>query len=179
MTVSEFKPTIFFLLKFVGLYLVGNILYGLFITAYEPKPDPVTRTVTEQTAIVLQVCGYRVSVEDREARPTTDITYFGKRKLSVYEGCNGINTMIIFIAFLLAFGPISRPLLWFIPLGLLIIHFANLSRIALLFFVSEYLPKAMYFTHKYFFTAILYVVIFALWLWWVRAFAMASKKEST
>jgi hypothetical protein len=44
-----------------------------------------------------------------------------------------------------------------------------------LFLVSEYMPKAMYFTHKYFFTAILYVVIFALWLWWIRAFAMKKK----
>jgi exosortase family protein XrtF len=172
MTLLEFKPTIFFLLKFLGIYLAGNILYGILITSFEPRADPITHTVTIQTGIVLNVCGYRVDVEDRVNKPTTEITYFGKTKLSVYEGCNGINTMIIFIAFLLAFGPLSRPVLWFVPLGLIIIHLVNLARITLLFLVSEYMPKAMYFTHKYLFTAILYVVIFAMWFWWVKAYAL-------
>jgi exosortase family protein XrtF len=175
MSLKEFKPTILFLVKFVGLYLVGNILYGLFITSFQPRPDPVTHSITVQTGIILNVCGYRVEVEDRSNKPTTDITYFGKSKLAVYEGCNGLNTMIIFVAFLFAFGPISRTLLWFIPLGLIIIHFANLCRITMLFLVSQYMPKAMYFTHKYLFTAVLYVVIFALWLWWVKKYS--AKKD--
>jgi exosortase family protein XrtF len=176
MSIREFKPTIFFLLKFVGLYLAGNILYGLFISAYDPKPDPVTHSVTVQTGMVLNMCGYPVEVEDRRNKATTAILYLGKAKLAVYEGCNGLNTMIIFTAFLLAFGPIKSKLLWFIPLGLLIIHLANLGRISLLFLVAEYIPRAMYFTHKFFFTAILYVVIFALWLWWVKVYAIPDKK---
>jgi exosortase family protein XrtF len=175
MSFREFRPTILFLLKFVGLYLVGNLIYGFYITSFEPRPDPVTHSVSEQTGIILNVCGFAVEVEDRLNRPTTDLNYLGKAKLSIYEGCNGINIMVIFVAFLVAFGPISRPLLWFVPLGLLIIHFANLCRILLLFFVSEYMPRAMYFTHKYFFTAILYVVIFALWLWWVKRYSALRK----
>lgn len=177
MSIKEFRPTIVFLLKFVVLYLVGNLLYGLYITSFEPRPDPVTHLVSEQTGIILNVCGYAVDVEDRTNRPTTDLNYLGKAQLSIYEGCNGINVMVIFVAFLLAFGPISRPLLWFIPLGLLIIHFANLCRILLLFFVAEYMPKAMYFTHKYFFTAILYVVIFALWFWWIKRYSGLRNAE--
>lgn len=177
MSFSEFRPTILFLVKFVGIYLVGNLLYGLFITSFEPKPDPVTHVVSEQTAFVLNVCGYHVVAEDDERKPTTDINYLGRTRLSVFEGCNGINTMIIFVAFLLAFGPISKNLLWFIPTGLLIIHLMNLVRITLLFFVSEYLPNAMYFTHKYFFTAILYVVIFVLWVWWVKRYSGLNAKH--
>src|SRR5690606_32127519 len=170
MSIKEFKPTIYFLLKFVGIYLVGNLLYGLYITSYEPRPDPVTHVVTDHSAGVLRACGVPVDAKDREKKPRTDISYMGKARLSVYEGCNGLNTMIIFVAFLVAFGPLSRPLLWFIPLGLLIIHLANLARITLLFFVAEYRPSAMYFTHKYLFTAVLYVVIFILWIWWVKKF---------
>jgi exosortase family protein XrtF len=175
MSIKEFRPTILFLIKFVVLYVVGNLLYGIYITSFNPRPDPVTHSVSEQTGIILNVCGYRVDVADRINKPTSDINYFGKPKLSIYEGCNGLNIMIIFVAFLLAFGPIDRALLWFIPLGLLIIHFANLCRILLLFFVAEYMPKAMYFTHKYLFTAILYVVIFVLWIWWIRKYASPRK----
>lgn len=176
--INEFKPTIYFLVRFVGLYLLGNVLYGLFVTSYEPRPDPATHWVTVQTGIVLNACGYRVEVADRKDKPTTDITYFGKSKLAVYEGCNGLNTMIIFVAFLIAFGPLSRQMTWFIPLGLLIIHFVNLCRILLLFFVSEFMPKAMYFTHKYFFTAILYLVIFALWWWWIKRYATRESNDT-
>jgi exosortase family protein XrtF len=168
MSIKEFKPTILFLLKFVGIYIVGNLVYGFFVTAYEPRPDPVTHIVAFQTGLVLQSCGFPVGVTDGNAKPTTDITYLGSTRLAVYEGCNGINVMIIFVAFLIAFGPISKPLWWFIPLGIAVVHAANLARISLLFLVAEYMPKAMYFTHKYFFTAILYVVIFLMWVWWVR-----------
>ena len=87
--------------------------------------------------------------------------------------------MIIFLAFLFAFGPVNRALLWFAPAGLLILHAMNLARIVLLFWVSLYLPKFMYFTHKYFFTAILYVVVFVLWVWWVRRFSKAKPTETS
>jgi exosortase family protein XrtF len=177
MSFSEFRPTILFLVKFVGIYLVGNILYGLYITSYEPRPDPVTHVVSKQTALVLNTCGYQVEAADRQQKPTTDLMYLGRAKLSVYEGCNGLNTMIIFVAFLFAFGPVSKTLIWFIPAGLMIIHLMNLARISLLFFVSEYMPDAMYFTHKYFFTAILYVVIFVLWVWWVKRYSRISTKH--
>jgi exosortase family protein XrtF len=178
MSLKEFKPTILFLLKFVFIYIIGNFLYGIFVTSFEPRPDPMTRFVTAQTGIVLNVCGFSVDVKDRDDKPTSDITYFGKGRLAVYEGCNGLNTMIIFVAFVIAFGPVSKTLYWFIPLGLLIIHFANLCRITLLFLVSEYLPKAMYFTHKYLFTAVLYAVIFALWVWWVRKYSFRERNNN-
>lgn len=174
---KEFTPTILFLAKFVGIYLVGNFLYGLYATAYEPAPDPATYWVTDQTAKVLTVCGWPTVAEDRADKATTELSYDGKRILAVYEGCNGINVMIIFVAFLVAFGPLTKQLLWFIPVGLLVIHLMNLARITLLFWVSIYMKDYMYFTHKYLFTAILYIAVFILWVWWVRMFA--SKKAVT
>jgi exosortase family protein XrtF len=168
--IKEFMPTILFLAKFVGIYLVGNFLYGLYVTAYQPSPDPATRWVTDQTAVVLTACGWPSTTEDSSRKATTNLIHDGKKILAVYEGCSGINVMIIFVAFLIAFGPLTKQLFWFIPLGLLIIHFMNLARIALLFWVSIYQKDYMYFMHKYFFTVILYVVIFALWIWWVRKF---------
>lgn len=175
-SIKEFKPTIFFLGKFLGLYLAGNLLYGLFVTHFSPKPDPATRWVSEQTGFVLTACGWPTDVYDHHRKATTLLRYDEREILAVYEGCNGLNTMIIFVAFLIAFGPVNKKLLWFIPLGLLIIHLANLLRITLLFFVAEYRPDAMYFVHKYVFTAILYLVIFVLWVWWVKKFAI-SKSE--
>ena len=171
---AEFKPTIFFLGKFLGLYIAGNLAYGLFVTAYEPRPDPATRTVSEQTGFVLTTCGWPVDVYDHHRKATSMLRYDDREVLAVYEGCNGLNTMIIFVAFIIAFGPINKKLWWFIPVGLLIIHLSNLLRITLLFFVAEYRPDFMYFIHKYVFTAILYLVIFLLWVWWVKRFAVSK-----
>ena len=178
MILREFTPTILFLVKFVGIYIVGNFLYGLYATAYEPSPDPATYWVTDQTAMVLTACGWPTESENQTKKATTELIHDGQRVLAVYEGCNGINVMIIFVAFLFAFGPIGKALLWFIPLGVLIIHLMNLARITLLFWVSLYWEHYMYFTHKYFFTAILYVVVFILWVWWVRKFASKEKATS-
>lgn len=176
-SIKEFKPTILFLVKFVAIYLIGNFLYGLYVTAYNPHPDIATHWVSDHTARVLTICGYPTEIQDLPNHPTTTLNYNGQSILAVYEGCNGINVMIVFVAFVVAFGPMIKAMLWFLPLGILIIHLMNLARITLLFWVSIYMESMMYFTHKYFFTAILYVVVFILWVWWVRRFAM--RKEPT
>ena len=168
---AEFKPTIFFLVKFIGLYLVANLLYGYYITSFEPKPDPVTRVVAEQTAFVLRIYGEEVVIFDSPRKPTTSLVNEGRGIIAVFEGCNGLNTIIIFMAFLFAFGPMSRNVLWFMPLGIVIIHLVNLLRVGMLFFVSKYMHEYLYFTHKYLFTAILYFVIFALWIIWVKYYS--------
>lgn len=176
-SLREFRPTLIFLGKFLGLYLAGNLLYGVFVTAYNPRPDPVTRWVSAQTGMVLTACGWPAETMDHPTKATNLIVHHGKTILSVYEGCNGLNTMIIFVAFLLAFGPVNRSLLWFIPTGLIAIHLANLLRIGLLFFISQYYPDAMYFVHKYVFTASLYLIIFLLWVWWVKNIALVRRES--
>ncbi len=170
-SITEFKPTIFFLVKFIGIYVVANLLYGIYVTSFSPAPDPITRIVTINTSFILNACGWDTSFEDSVKDPTTELIFGNKRTLAIYEGCNGINVIIIFVAFLFAFGPIGKTLWWFIPLGIAVIHVMNLLRIVLLFWVSVYLPDMMYFTHKYFFTAILYIVVFLLWIVWVRKFS--------
>jgi exosortase family protein XrtF len=89
--------------------------------------------------------------------------------LRVYEGCNGINVMIVFVAFLFAFQGLSRRGSVFILIGLMIIHLANLLRIVLLFWVAKEYQIYFYYVHKYIFTAILYVIVLLLWWVWVKA----------
>ena len=44
---------------------MGNFLYGLYATAYEPSPDPATYWVTDQTAVVLTACGWPTESENQ------------------------------------------------------------------------------------------------------------------
>jgi len=164
---SEFRPTIFFLARFLGLYLALNLLYGWFITHYAPQPDPVTQWVTHQTSFLLEVLGWENVAENHPTKPTTFISYQGHGVVSIYEGCNGLNVAIVFVSFVFAFGPLGKALCWFLPLGFLVIHLGNLARIGLLFFVSLRMPAYLYFTHKYLFTAFLYALVMLLWGAWL------------
>ncbi len=179
MNFKEFKPTIFFLLKFLGLYIVLNLLYGWYVTAWYPQPDPATQWVTSQSGMILDVFGYSTSTHNHPSKPTTYIAWNGRGIVSVYEGCNGLNVWIVFLTFLVAFGPYKKALIWFVPLGLLVIHISNLARIVLLFIVSIHMPNFLYFTHKYLFTAFIYLFVFLLWIWWVVKMGRPSKNEQS
>ena len=165
---KQFRPTIIFLAKFLGMYIAGSLLYGWFITHYHPAPDPVTIWVTEQTVFLIRIFGWDVTAFHSELIPTVSVVLANRSIISVYEGCNGLNVLIIFWAFIFAFGPWGKRLTIFSLAGMVIIHVANLVRLVLLFFVAYYYSNALYFIHKYFFTAAIYVVVLVLWLWWIR-----------
>jgi exosortase family protein XrtF len=174
---KEFRPTLFFLIRFFVLYMVGNLVYGAWITSWHPKPDPLTTWVTEQSSSILNLFGWETEAYEHPGKPTTYIATAEEAIVSVYEGCNGLNVVIVFLSFLLAFGPYIRKLFWFIPLGLVVIHLSNLARIVLLAAVSVHMPKYLYFTHKYLFTAFIYLFVFLLWIGWVMKLAKPTKVD--
>jgi len=163
----DFRPTLLFLAKFLALYLSGNLLYGWYVTSWYPSPDPVTVWATEHSAALLNLLGWETNTYNHPVKPTTYLAISNQPVLAVYEGCNSLNVIIVFISFLFAFGPFSKAMWWFVPMGVLIIYFSNLMRIILLFIVSVKLPDYLYFTHKYLFTAFIYAVVFVLWAWWM------------
>ncbi len=174
--VKEFKPALIFLLKFLGMYIILSIFYGIYVESFGTNPDTVTVWVSEQTSDILQWFSLDTSIYPRENIPKVALLLGERTVLNLYEGCNGLNVLVIFISFLFAFSGFVKPLLWFIPLGLFIVHLSNLGRIILLFFVAEHFPDYMYFTHKYLFTAAIYVVVFALWVIWVKKYTTPQPK---
>ncbi|MBL7853026.1 MAG: exosortase family protein XrtF [Cyclobacteriaceae bacterium] len=166
--VKQFKPALRFLGVFLAVYLVGNTLYGVWIQHLNPAADPITVFVTTQTADLLSLVAHPVEAVRSSTKPTVHLQFQQETRLVVYEGCNGVNVMIVFLAFTLGFGGRFKSMVWFIPLGLALIHVANLFRIMALYAVAIQFPKYFYYTHKYLFTASLYVGVLLLWWWWVR-----------
>ena len=167
---KEFKPALIFLGKFLALYFIGNILYGVYIESHGEQPDGITWLVTGQTSWILDLAGYETAIADVPEAAKVSLMQNGDVVLHVYEGCNGLNVMIVFIAFLFAFGGPLKKLAIFLPLGLFIIHLVNLMRVSLLFHLALNNSQQFYYYHKYFFTATLYAVVFALWAVWVIRF---------
>ncbi|GAA5036807.1 exosortase/archaeosortase family protein [Marivirga lumbricoides] len=164
---QDFKPSILFLAKFIGLYIVLNVLYGFYLELSKGEADLMTRWVTEQSAEILSWYNNGISTGPKDDLKSVYIFKGERAVLSVYEGCNGLNVMIIFISFLMAYGTISKKMFWFIPAGLLTIHLFNLARIVLLYHVTLSMPDFLYFSHKYLFTAFIYIAVFLSWALWI------------
>jgi exosortase family protein XrtF len=177
--ITEFRPALFFLGKFLLVYFVGNLIYGFFIESYEGIPDPITKFVTNHSTVVLDAIGYDSDMENHPHEPKVMLKNDGLVVVNVFEGCNGINVMIVFIAFLIAFGGPPRTMIFFGIGGVLLIHLFNLGRISYLFFLALSNSKSFYYYHKYFFTATLYGVVFLLWAVWVLKFAKNQDRAAS
>jgi exosortase family protein XrtF len=175
--IKEFRPALLFIGKFLLVYFFGNIAYGLFIQSYYPKPDPITFVVSEQSAWILNQVGYHVALENETSAPKVIMTNDSLAILRIFEGCNGINVIVVFIAFVIAFGGSAKRMFLFILSGTIVLHFVNLLRLAFLFHLAFNRSTSFYLYHKYFFTATLYAIVFALWLIWI--FVLNEKKRST
>lgn len=162
----EFKPALLFLVKFLAVYFVGNIIYGVFVENAKPRPDAITIVVTNQVVPIINFLGENCVTRENPVRPTVLIESQGDVVLSVYEGCNGINVMIVFLSFAIAYG--GRYKFAFILIGLIAIHLLNLTRVLLLYYTAKFQPQYFYYFHKYIFTAVLFLFVFLLWFGWIR-----------
>jgi exosortase family protein XrtF len=161
------KAILFFLLKFIGLYLVLNTAYALWISRYEPMPDPLTIIVTQQTAALISISEDDISIGEAVNSSNVPVKQNGKTVISVFEGCNSLNVMIVFVSFIVAFTGTAKRTAFFALAGIVMIYLFNLLRVGLLFFIAKYYPGNLYFFHKYLFTGLLYMLVFVLWYFWV------------
>ncbi|MCB0494203.1 MAG: exosortase family protein XrtF [Cyclobacteriaceae bacterium] len=176
MNFSDFKPALRFLLIFLSVYFVLNLLYGIWIEALGTRPDVVTHWVSSQSAAIVRTLGWEAQAVPNPDGPTIRMVSGDRVILNVFEGCNGLNVIIVFLAFVLAFGGSFKKMLWFIPLGVLVIHSFNLFRILLLYFLASNNSTYFYYFHKYFFTAVIYLAVF--FLWWLWIILNHGKRES-
>ena len=88
--------------------------------------------------------------------------------IGINESCSGLKPMLQFILLFLIFPGPWRKKLWFIPMGLLIVHLTNLFRIVGLAVVTVTVPQYWDFSHDYLFRPFFYVIIFLLWVWWAE-----------
>lgn len=171
---KENKQALHFIGVFIAVYVLLNSAYGLFVNHYAPTSDPFTQWIARQVVWCLgffdpSIAQYRSDVAEYIA-----IANDQQNLIYVYEGCNGLNVVIVYISFLLAFrGPV-RLFVWFVIAGIPVIHLLNLARIGLLYGVALHFPDQLYFFHKYLFTGFIYVFVFAIWFLWVR---MVSRKQ--
>jgi exosortase/archaeosortase family protein len=88
--------------------------------------------------------------------------------MSINESCAGDKQILQFVLLMLIYPGLWKRKLWYIPLGVVIVHFTNILRVVLLALVSANKYEWWHFMHNTLLRGMFYVVIFALWVVWVK-----------
>jgi len=150
---------------------VLGILYSVYLNISENGvyfPDLITNLVAKQSAAVLDTFGYSnflvVDPIDQGMLIAIDRKYI----VNIVEGCNAISVIILFIAFIIAFAEKFKKTLLFLFVGYVLIYGVNIFRIVLLTVTLYKYPQYEKILHSVIFPAIIYGMVFILWMVWVR-----------
>ena len=157
------RPEVAFLLKF-GLLLV------LFFAATAPRPmnDAFVEPSTTGGA---KVGGFAAGLFGEDTTMVGTAIVSPRFAVNVRTGCNGLETIYIFFAGVLAFpAPWGRKL-WGLLLGFLAIQLLNVVRIVSLFYIGVYFPEHFEDSHVVVWQAIVILFGVALFLLWADRYA--------
>ncbi len=164
----------YFILKAAFLYGSCYFLYE-FILKHLTKGDQLfVRQIINLCQWILEHMGYKTFA----SAEVNDVQVFGiDGSNGVWIGgpCNGITLMFLFAIFVIAYPGNIKNKLWYVPLGILIVHSINIIRIIALALISYYNYEYLDFNHTYTFTFLAYSAVFGLWMLWVNKFSNTSK----
>jgi exosortase/archaeosortase family protein len=167
-----------FLIKAGGLILFYYLIR--IVVKFSPFVRPVflvvrkllTKFIINASYFILDVLGYDVNVHNK-------IIWIGSSEgVKVINACLGWSMMALFIGFIVIYPGSRKSKYWFIPVGLVAITFANVIRITAMLLVSYHKYGLLDFYHKYVFNIILYLVIFILWIYWVKRYGLKDVEFS-
>lgn len=173
-TIRKYKSVLWFLLTFLGSYLLLSVLYNLYLTYGSSAtyyPDYVTHQVAAQSEQVIEWMGYVSSIEPHPKEASMKLYVEGAFLARVVEGCNAVSVIILFVAFMLAFFNGWKKTLLFISGGIVFIYGMNVVRIALLGIAIYEYPTYTELLHGVLFPAVIYGSVFLLWIFWVTRFS--------
>lgn len=176
------KTLIIFLIKFFATYFVLFGIYSFYLHRTQQKEDifscsPLTREVAVHVEKVANLLGYHASVEQHTDELSMKLSINGKYVSRIIEGCNSISIIILFLAFIIAFsGPVKSTILFGI-FGSVLIYLVNILRIIGLSVMYYRFPEYQKVLHDLVFPAVIYGLVFVLWITWVTFYSNIRKDE--
>jgi exosortase H (IPTLxxWG-CTERM-specific) len=156
-----------FLLRFVIILVVG-----FTVLAAKPVDEHVvkeyTTFVAHEARIVLNAFGEGATVVGQTLRSP-------RFAVVIYNGCNGLEAMLIFVCGVLAFPSTWRRKLLGIALGFLAIQVVNIVRVVSLFYVGVLKPEWFSTAHVFVWQSVIILFGVLLWVLWVQRYAMARE----
>ncbi|WP_242082477.1 exosortase family protein XrtF [Aestuariivivens sediminis] len=176
----KYKWVIRFILTFLLVYVLLSLSYKFYLDFSKNSkfyPDYVTNLVAKQTEHLLNDFGYEARVEPHPNEPSMKLIINHKYVARVLEGCNAVSVIILFISFIVAFSGRFRETLVYALSGSVLIYVVNLFRIVILSIGLYHYPWRKEILHTVIFPAIIYGMVFLLWMIWVNYFALINKKH--
>ncbi len=154
-------------IQFLALFLI--ILGGGFTlislnAVNDHVIEPFTAGVAKASGIALDLIGQDVTMSGTQIRNQ-------RFAVNIRNGCNGVETMIIFLAAVLAFPASWKARISGLTLGIVAIQFVNLIRVVALFLTGAYFPKLFDSSHTVIWQTIVIIFGVVLWIYWANRFA--------
>lgn len=151
-----------FLGRMLAVYVAWFVLYDLWLLPAGHLDAAVGRSAAVLSGGVLDALGLEPVVDGRVIR------FPSGSGVWVADACTGLATVGLFAGFVLAFPGSWRRRVVFIPVGIVLIHLANVLRIAFLAWLRDVNPDLFIPVHAWGSTPFFYAVVFGLWMVWVR-----------
>ncbi len=177
----EFKFLITFIPLIITWYFTYHYLYKIddLLNFDSDLLTGFSKILSSQSNFILSIFNFQTSIEihgDMVVAKIIDYPY--SHGVWIGEPCNGIKVFGLFAIFILSFkGDLIKKLI-FIPIGILIIHFLNIIRIALLTYISAVNPYILDFNHNITFQLFIYGSMLALWYLWIIKFSKVKSYEN-
>ena len=126
--------------------------------------EPFTAVVAKASGLALSVIGQDISMQGTIIRNPTFA-------VNIKNGCNGVETMVIFLAAVLAFPATLRSKAIGLALGVLAIQGINLVRVVALFLTGVYFPSFFDSSHTVVWQTVVILSGVVLWILWANRFA--------
>ncbi len=158
-----YRQEIRFLALFV-LILGGGFTLLSLNSINDRVIEPFTAGVAKASGIALNLIGQDIEKEGTVLRNE-------RFAVNIKNGCNGVETLIIFLAAVLAFPATWKARLIGLALGSLAIQLINLMRVVALFLTGVYFPSFFDSSHTVVWQSIVILCGVLLWSLWAHLFA--------
>jgi exosortase/archaeosortase family protein len=155
-----------------SVYVIWLITYNVLIKNYTNWDFYLNYNIAYLSIGLLDLFGFDSVMEIDSDHVIISLIDSFHKGVWVGDNCNGFKLFSIFSIFIIAYPSNWKSKMWYIPLGILVVHFANVIRIVALVLINNSNPIYLDFNHDYTFTIFVYSIIFGLWYFWLKKFSL-------
>jgi len=174
-TLKLYQPVLIFLLKFAGFYFLLSFIYNRYLSFYQQQTDPLTYFTGKSVEFLFHFSSLNVSTEPLLGEEGLKLLVNDVYLARIIEGCNAVSVIIMFVAFLMAFGYSYKNSFYFAPVGTLLIYFFNIIRIGFLAYILYEFPEYQDIAHRVVFPGLIYGFVVFLWIIFIKKFNNAIR----
>ncbi|MDX2436545.1 MAG: exosortase H [Acidobacteriota bacterium] len=145
------------------------------VIALRPVNDAV---VVPYTAFIARVSGTTLRLFGEQATVSGCVVSSPRFAVTIFNGCNGLITSLIFVSGVLAFPARWPAKVIGVVGGLLAIQLINLVRIVSLFFIGIFFPTLFNDAHTSIWQSVVILAGVGLWIAWAHFLARPEQRPS-